>query len=194
MLKTRPPAAQSCVNIDHIACPNCTKADTALPLILSNKPTKSEADQMIRSWDMPITDRQTELPLLLGDNKNFTYYGLSDTWLNMTTKLCIKRDPSHWTYESELDENIFLPLFKTYWKQCPLFINAFTTFKLQHIHTWKLLSRTAVWSAGQRAVPLERLGWGALLKGTSVMVMRRGQVLPFTFPTHIILPAGGLNR
>lgn len=88
----------------------------------------------------------------------------------------------------------YLYLCKTYWKQCSLFINAFITFKLLHSHTWKLLSTTAVLSAGQRTAPLERLGWRALLKGTSVMVMRRGQVLPFTFPTHIILSAGGLNR
>lgn len=47
----------------------------------------------------------------------------------------------------------------------------------------QLSSTTPVWSAGHWAGPLEQLGLRALLKGTSVVVMREGQSLLFTFPT-----------
>ena len=44
--------------IECIACPNCTKFHTALPLALSNTHTKCKADKLNGSQDMHSTVRQ----------------------------------------------------------------------------------------------------------------------------------------
>ena len=74
------------------------------------------------------------------------------------------------------------------------FGKALITSTQLHIHTWKLPNATTVWSAGHWAAPLERLGLGALLKGTSVVVMREGYELLFhSPPPRFSCRKGGLS-
>lgn len=63
-----------CCSIKSVACPNCTKLDTALVWVVSNKPDECEAPQMNGSPDMPITDRQTELPCCVVHLYSFTMF------------------------------------------------------------------------------------------------------------------------
>ena len=94
-----------------------------------------------------------------------------------------------WVVVVKFKQNLYLFRGRFTESNALFFRNALITFTQLHIHTWKLPSTTTVWSAGHWAAPLERLGLSALLKGTSVVVMREGQALLFTFPTQIY-PAG----
>lgn len=126
--------------------------------------------------------------------KDYRKWELCFTFISKSRKVVAGCVWNHLTVYFLQCEYMYIYIFKPVFIQRALRAMLFSrhvliTFTQLHIDTWKLLSTTTVWSAGHRAAPVEQSGFRVLLKGTSLVVMREGKALSFTFHSQTC-PAG----